>query len=119
MNPRARKILLILLLACVAACITAVAAGCGGGHEHTFGEWVQTLAPTCEETGKEERVCSDCGEKETRDVEAKGHSYSEWNETKAASCEEDGSRYRSCSECGDEQSEVSPRSATIGTAGRR
>lgn len=108
MNPRARKILLILLLACVAACITAVVAGCGGGHEHTFGEWVQTLAPTCEETGKEERVCSDCGEKETRNVKAKGHSYSAWNETEAASCEDDGSRYRTCSECGDEQSEVIP-----------
>ena len=44
---------------------------------HDFGKWTQTLAPTCESKGAEERVCSRCGEKETREIAALGHN---WNE---------------------------------------
>ena len=44
-------------------------------HEHTFGEWVVTTAPTCTQDGLETRTCSACGEVETRVIPAAGHHY--------------------------------------------
>ena len=44
-------------------------------HEHTFGEWVVTTAPTCTQDGLETRTCSACGEAETRVIPAAGHDY--------------------------------------------
>ena len=44
-------------------------------HEHTFGEWVITTAPTCTQDGLETRTCSACGEVETRVIPAAGHDY--------------------------------------------
>ena len=44
-------------------------------HEHTFGEWTQTKAPTCTEKGEETRSCSGCDEVETREIAALGHEY--------------------------------------------
>ncbi|MBQ3376437.1 MAG: cell wall-binding repeat-containing protein [Erysipelotrichaceae bacterium] len=40
---------------------------------HDFGEWKVTKEPTCTQNGEESRICSRCGEKETRAVEALGH----------------------------------------------
>ena len=45
-------------------------------HEHVFGEWTVTTEPTCTEAGEESRSC-ECGETETRAVDALGH---DWNE---------------------------------------
>ena len=60
---------------------------------HDYGEWKQTKAPTCTEKGMEERECSRCHEKETREVAASGHTPGE--ETKEnivdATCTEKGS----------------------------
>ena len=36
-------------------------------HVHSFGEWIETVAPTCCAPGKQERSCV-CGEVEQRDV---------------------------------------------------
>ena len=44
-------------------------------HEHTFGEWVVTTAPTCTQDGLETSTCSACGEVETRVIPASGHDY--------------------------------------------
>ena len=43
-----------------------------GSHEHSFGDWAVTTAPTCTEDGVETRSCA-CGETETRAVAALGH----------------------------------------------
>ena len=43
-------------------------------HEHSFGDWIVTIEPTCEKTGVETRSC-ECGETETREVAALGHDY--------------------------------------------
>ncbi len=60
---------------------------------HDYGEWKQTKAPTCTEKGVEERECSRCHDKETREVAALGHTPGE--ETKEnivdATCTEKGS----------------------------
>ena len=64
-------------------------------HVHSWGSWTQTTTPTCGSTGTEIRICSGCGEKETRSVAATGaHT---WKET-APTCTADGSK--SCTVCG-------------------
>lgn len=35
---------------------------------HSYGEWFQVTAPTTEETGMEERICSTCGDRERREL---------------------------------------------------
>ncbi len=51
--------------------LTGVKAG-EAPHEHSFGEWTVTTAPTCTEAGVETRTC-ECGETETREIAALGH----------------------------------------------
>ena len=44
-------------------------------HEHVWDDWIVTLVATCTTEGQEERTC-DCGEQETRVVQATGkHEY--------------------------------------------
>ena len=103
-------------------------------HIHTFDDWNTTAAPTCTEKGEEERVCSVCEYKETRDIEALGHDwseewsndgtnhwhkcnrcekitdnaehiYGEWIETKPAKVNEKGERKHICDICGYEEYE--------------
>ena len=42
---------------------------------HKYGSWYTVSQPSCTAHGVEERVCSDCGTKETRRIPALGHSY--------------------------------------------
>ena len=46
-------------------------------HVHHYGEWIRVIEPTCTEQGMEERVC-ECGEKQTRALQAYGHSFIEF-----------------------------------------
>ena len=68
--------------------------------EHIFGEWTTTKASTCTDDGMEERVCSVCGEKETRTVHSMGHTVVT-DRAVAATCTKDGKTEGShCSVCG-------------------
>jgi|GEM_PF-5742932 len=40
---------------------------------HSFGDWAETKAPTCEQEGQLARKCETCGETETKSVPALGH----------------------------------------------
>ncbi len=82
--------------------------------EHTFGEWEQTVAPTCTQKGTETRKCSVCGETETRDVEAKGHSFEgAWVVTKKPTIVSTGVETRVCKVCkGEEDGGTETRSDT-------
>jgi hypothetical protein len=44
-------------------------------HFHTWGEWVETKAPTCAVKGEETRVCESGDATETREVELLPHKY--------------------------------------------
>ena len=52
-------------------------------HEHEFGAWTVTTAPTCTEKGIETRTCA-CGETETRETEALGH---DWKGVECENCD--------------------------------
>ncbi len=89
-----------------AACDHLIAAGeaiPSGGTEHVFGEWYVKTAPTCTEEGVEERDCENCGESETRPIEATGHSFGEWfdDEENGPTCGKDGVQHRVCAKCGE------------------
>lgn len=66
--------------------------------DHSYGEWYQTVAPTCTAKGTERRNCTNCSAYETREKEANGHSYTFI--VIAPSCTTDGYTIYSCS-CGD------------------
>ena len=65
-------------------------------HTHTWGEWVVTAEATCTGSGSKYRVCSECGERETRTIVPLGHKWGEWTEETPASCTESGSEKRIC-----------------------
>ena len=69
-------------------------------HEHSFGEWTVTTAPTCTEAGVETRAC-ECGETETRETAALGHT-EEVVPAVPATCTEDGlTEGKKCAVCGE------------------
>lgn len=71
----------------------------GDVHEHVYGEWRQTAAPTCTTAGEERRECKNCDGYETRAVAALGHDEEE-HAAKAATCVEVGwNAYVTCSRC--------------------
>ncbi len=65
---------------------------------HTYGDWVETIAPACTDKGEEIRTCH-CGHEEKQEIPAAGHAYGDWVETTAPTCTEDGEETRTC-HCG-------------------
>ncbi|MBQ6263014.1 MAG: S-layer homology domain-containing protein [Clostridia bacterium] len=85
---------------------------------HDLGEWTVTAPATCSEGGSEERVCSRCGEKETRTVEPTGHKYIE--AITEPTCTEKGFTTHTCVKCGDSytDAEVAAPGHDFGTDGK-
>ena len=70
--------------------------------EHTWGDWKETTAATCDKDGVETRTCSKCEESEERTVKAKGHTPGNDAETVEPTCTEDGyTTGGSCTVCGE------------------
>lgn len=93
-----------------------VCAECGfvvsGGEEipsegHSYNEWTETTAPSCEATGVETRYCKNCDHYETREVAATGHSYGDWTVTLAPTCEATGVETHTCA-CGKSETREIP-----------
>ena len=74
-------------------------------HQHTFGSWKITKAPTCTTDGEQKRSCTskDCGHyTETATIPAKGHSYKITSEADPCT---GGKVTYTCSKCGDSYTE--------------
>ena len=74
-------------------------------HQHTFGSWKITKAPTCTTDGEQKRSCTskDCGHyTETATIPAKGHSYKITSEANPCT---GGKVTYTCSKCGDSYTE--------------
>ena len=74
-------------------------------HQHTFGSWKITKAPTCTTDGEQKRSCTskDCGYyTETATIPAKGHSYKITSEADPCT---GGKVTYTCSKCGDSYTE--------------
>ena len=74
---------------------------------HDYGDYVQTVAPTCTTMGKEVKTCKveECGHQSDRNVDALGHSMDEGVITTAPDCENDGVRLYSCTREGCDHTE--------------
>lgn len=93
---------------------TKLSSYCGiwinGGYEprHTFGDWKVIKNATCDEEGLEERVCSVCGEKETKVIPKLEHNWVEISR-KEPTATEDGYIEYKCTVCGDTRREILPK----------
>ena len=93
---------------------TKLSSYCGvwinGGYEprHTFGDWKVIKKATCDEEGLEERVCSVCGDKETRVIPKLEHVWEEVSR-KEPTATEDGYIEYKCKVCGTTRREVLPK----------
>ncbi|MBR6939539.1 MAG: Ig-like domain repeat protein, partial [Clostridia bacterium] len=67
---------------------------------HSFGDWENVISATCGGDSFTERVCTECGFKETANVHAQDHIWaSEYTIDQAATCTTDGSKSIHCSKC--------------------
>lgn len=67
---------------------------------HSYGAWVTVDAPTCEGEGQEQRECSVCHVKETRNLKPAGHTWeTDYTIDQKASCTKDGSESIHCQKC--------------------
>ncbi len=78
------------------------AEGCTNGHQ--WGEWVETIPPTCTTDGQRTHTCTVCTAEESEPILA-GHQWGEWVETIPPTCTTDGQRTRTCTVCTAEESE--------------
>ena len=90
-----KKILVPFL--CLVALVMSLALTSCGECAHVWGEWTATGEVSC--GGQtEERVCSECGEKETRN-DGGAHTYGAWTVTTPATCTDKGTEERVCTGC--------------------
>ena len=71
----------------------------GNTLEHYVEKWETTLFPSCVKTGKEEGVCTYCGEILSHELEVIDHNPGEWVVTKEATSDEEGEKSQSCISC--------------------
>ena len=95
----------------VLAAVLAVALAIGAyflfRHEHSFGNWKETMKATCTQEGLLVRTCQ-CGEKETRTAAKDPHTYIE-QITREATCVAEGARTLTCSACQEVRTEIIPK----------
>ena len=85
--------------------------GCGDKKcdSHDYGDWSTIKAPTCKEEGSKERVCKNCGEKETDTIsKLTTHTYGDWSTDNEPGCDTTGSKVKTCSVCGNIEIETIP-----------
>ena len=77
---------------------------------HTWGEWTVSVPATETASGEKERVCSVCGERETREIPpTTEHFWGDWHVVVPATHTTAGSETRVCSDCmARETREVAP-----------
>ncbi|MBE7079854.1 MAG: RHS repeat protein [Clostridiales bacterium] len=86
------KLLASILSLLMVVCCSLGFVACGETTcSHRWDEWTLVTDATCTEQGVQERVCFECGEKETENFEAYGHNW------KAATC----SAPKTCKTCGE------------------
>lgn len=75
---------------------------------HAWSAWTVTKQPTTTQKGTEERTCSKCNAKESRDIPMLvcDHAWGEWTVTKEATYTETGSKYHTCSKCNTTETET-------------
>ena len=63
---------------------------------HSYGEFVETKAPTCEEEGIKTKTCSKCQDTVTETISATGHDFTDYISNGDATCMQDGTKTAHC-----------------------
>ena len=69
-------------------------------HTHKYGDYEVVTPATCEAAGTEKRVCSECGDEQTREIKALDHEWDDGVVTKEATCSVAGEKTFTCKRCG-------------------
>ena len=78
-------------------------------HEHTYGEWETTTAPTCKDEGVATQTCKFCDATQTKSLPKSGdHSWDDGVVTKAATTEANGVKTYTCTVCQATKTEAIP-----------
>ncbi len=81
-------------------------------HEHTYGDWETTTAPTCKDEGVATQTCTICGETKTKSLpKTDAHSWDDGVVTKAATADSDGVKTYTCTVCQQTKTEAIPAAA--------
>ena len=70
------------------------------GCKHEWSDWKVETEATCSAKGVKTRVCSRCGEKQSKDIDKLPHEYGKWTVESEPTCTEEGQRSRKCQVCG-------------------
>ena len=78
-------------------------------HEHTYGEWETTTAPTCNDEGVATQTCKFCDATQTKSLpKSDVHSWDDGVVTKTATTEADGVKTYTCTVCQATKTEAIP-----------
>ena len=78
-------------------------------HEHTYGEWETTTAPTCKDEGIATQTCKFCDATQAKSLpKSDGHSWDDGVVTKTATTEADGVKTYTCTVCQATKTEAIP-----------
>ena len=78
-------------------------------HEHTYGEWETTTAPTCKDEGVATQTCKFCDATQTKSLpKSDVHSWNDGVVTKTATTEADGVKTYTCTVCQATKTEAIP-----------
>lgn len=69
--------------------LSSLIIGCSK-HEHSYGSWKTVVSASCTSTGRKERTCNVCGNKETQTISVTSHSYKSATCTEPATCKNCG-----------------------------
>lgn len=73
---------------------------------HSYGEWMTIKAESCTEAGIKERVCAECGERETEILGAAGHKWDKGVLSTEQTCGGAGVKTYTCTVCGEKRNEA-------------
>lgn len=78
-------------------------------HEHTYGEWETTTAPTCKDEGVATQTCKFCDATQAKSLpKSDDHSWDDGVVTKAATTEATGVKTYTCTVCQATKTEATP-----------
>lgn len=98
MTNRLRSILkATLLLLPIILVISLVA--CKPTCDHTWGDWQQKDAATCETAGVQTRTCTECGEAEAETINPLGHQFTTYQNNNDANCQKNATETAKCTRC--------------------
>lgn len=67
--------------------------------KHTWGQWIETVKPTCESSGMQTRKCVNCSKKESKSLKKLSHKNSDWIIDIIATVGKEGSKHIECVNC--------------------